>query len=46
MKIASYLTDSQFELNNFVDFGASQFFSENEKLTRNIGTPSYCAPEV
>ena len=29
-----------------IDFGASNFFKENEKLTLKVGSPYYIAPEV
>lgn len=29
-----------------IDFGASTKFSEQEKLTKRIGTPFYVAPEI
>ena len=41
------LKDTMEEIHiKLIDFGASNFFKENEKLTLKVGSPYYIAPEV
>ena len=41
------ISNNYYSLNiKIIDFGASNYFKENEKLTLKIGSPYYIAPEV